>query len=81
MSVLAWHWSADGMACRYDGRPTDGRHLRGMGALVPASAGLHASVGLLDLAYAPGTTLHRVRLKGEILRGADKLMASERTVL
>lgn len=82
MSVLAWHWS-DGMACRYDGRPiVTGGTLRVEGALVLCQRGLHASVGLLDsLAYAPGTTLHRVRLSGEILRGADKLAASERTVL
>ena len=82
MSVLAWHWS-DGMACRYDGRPiVTGGTLRVEGRASALPAWPPRKRWLLDsLAYAPGTTLHQVRLSGEILRGADKLAASERTVL
>lgn len=82
MSVLAWHWS-DGMVCKYDGRPiVTGGTLRVKGTPVLCQRGLHASVGLLDsLSYAPGTILHRVRLSGTVVRGADKCVASERAVL
>ena len=45
-------------------------------------AGLHASVSPLDaLRYAPGPVVCRVQLGGTIVRGDDKVAATERTVL
>ena len=44
--------------------------------------GLHASVKPLDaLQYAPGPIVCRVEMGGEIIRGADKIVAQTREVL
>ena len=45
-------------------------------------SGLHASVRPIDaLKYAPGPILWRVELGGKIVKGDDKLCATERTYL
>lgn len=83
-SILAWHWS-DGLKCRYDDRPiVPGQTLvyKGEEPIELCLRGLHASTKILDaLAYAPGTTISRVRLSGEIIRGTDKIVATHRTCL
>ena len=83
-TILAWHFTGDTMR---DGRPIppvgewldyDGQR----GALALCEAGLHASDDVLDaLQYAPGHTLHRVELSGEIIRDTDKLCASRRRII
>ena len=83
-TILAWHWS-DGMKCRYDNRPiVPGQTLiySGKEPIALCERGLHASTRILDaLKYAPGRTISRVRLSGEILRGEDKIVATHRTCL
>jgi hypothetical protein len=45
-------------------------------------SGLHASVRLIDaLQYAPGNTICRVELDGEIVEGDDKVVATRRRIL
>ena len=44
--------------------------------------GLHASTKIMDaLTYAPGALICRVELGGKIIKGEDKLVASERTII
>ncbi|MGB2806247.1 MAG: hypothetical protein WBC22_00795, partial [Sedimentisphaerales bacterium] len=44
--------------------------------------GLHASVRIIDaLNYAPGALICRVEVGGRIIKGDDKLVASERTII
>ena len=50
--------------------------------LIMCRSGLHASKRVIDaLAYAPGAYVWRVELGGEIVSGADKMVAMERTAL
>ena len=83
-TILAWHWS-DGPKCRYDDRPiVPGQTLIYEGAepIELCKRGLHASTKILDaLKFAPGTTISRVRLSGEILRGTDKIVATHRETI
>ncbi len=77
----AWHFVGPTLR---DGRPipNDGKLLRHDGELELCVSGLHASERLIDaLRYAPGNTLCRVQLSGEILRDHDKLCAAERTII
>ena len=80
--MLAWHFT-HGDRLR-DGRPVPpkGKTLKHEGPLKLCKSGLHASVRLIDaLTYAPGTTLHRVKCGGKHLKGADKLICRERTIV
>ena len=83
-SILAWHWS-DGLKCQYDARPiVVGETLTydGKEPIKLCNRGLHASLKILDaLGYAPGNTISRVRLSGQIIKGDDKLVATKRTCL
>ena len=83
-TILAWHWS-DGLKCRFDGRPiVPGKALIYEGAepIELCKRGLHASTKILDaLMFAPGTTISRVRLSGEILRGDNKIAATRRETI
>ena len=84
MSALAWHFARADMRLGYeDGRAiVVGETLTHDGDLKLCESGLHASATIYDaLKYAPGPMLCRVRLGGDIIRGDDKLAASERTVL
>ena len=93
-TTLAWHFlPASGCIAQYydeDGNPKPhcgkkievGTKLSLDGELKLCSHGLHASVRLIDaLKYAESSLLCRVELCGEILRGEDKCVASERTVI
>ena len=81
--IKAWHFTS---ATLRDGRPIpeEGKWLVHDGPIVPCESGLHASERLLDaLSFAPGNTLHRVTLRGDVtLHGdpVDKLVASERRI-
>ncbi len=45
-------------------------------------SGLHASIRLIDaLQYAPGPIICRVEMRGDIIHGSDKLVATERKCL
>ena len=81
-TVKAWHFVGDELR---DGRavPADGVWLKHEGAVIPCTAGLHASVDPFDaLQYAPGATLCEVLLRGEIVEHeGDKLAASERMII
>ena len=49
---------------------------------VMCQSGLHGSISILDaLQYAPGPYVWRVELGGEIVKGSDKTVATERTYL
>jgi hypothetical protein len=77
----AWHFVGGTLR---DGSPIppDGETLALEGPIIPCKWGLHASVRLIDaLHHAPGNTLCRVRLGGEIVEREDKVAASERTIL
>jgi hypothetical protein len=79
--MKAWHFVSDTLR---DGRPipADGELLKHEGPLKLCASGLHASKNILDaLHYAPGSTICRVEVCGEIIHGNDKLVASERTIL
>ena len=52
------------------------------GEVILCKSGLHASLSPFEaLYYAPGPILYLVHLSGTIVRGADKVAASERTYL
>ena len=79
--MLAWHFVGETLR---DGRPVpkDDETLAHDGKIKLCSSGLHASKRIIDaLQYAPGSTVCRVRLGGQIIEGGDKLVASERTIL
>ena len=80
-TVKAWHFVGDKLR---DGSlvPEDGAELRHEGPLVMCESGLHASESILDaLKYALGNTLCEVECGGEIIRGDDKLVCSQRTIV
>jgi hypothetical protein len=77
----AWHFVSDTLR---DGRPVpaDGELLKHDGRLELCASGLHASKNILDaLRYAPGHTICRVEVGGEIIHDSDKLVCLERTIL
>jgi hypothetical protein len=79
--MKAWHFVGDTLR---DGRPVpaDGEVLVHKGPLKLCASGLHASKNILDaLQYAPGSIICRVEVGGEIIRGNDKLVCTERTIL
>ena len=81
MTTLAWHFVGDTLR---DGRPVppDGEWLEHDGKLVMCKSGLHASERLIDaLNYAPGSTICRVELDGDMLRDDDKIVAKRRRIL
>jgi hypothetical protein len=89
-SVLAWWFCCpepDGriLLPHGDGREANtGETLTIEPPVVLCERGLHASERAIDaLGYAPGDTLCRVRLSGQIVApaGENKMVASERTVL
>ena len=79
--MKAWHFVNNTLR---DGRPIppDGVKLIHDGDLVMCESGLHASKNILDaLKYAPGNVVCRVEVGGKIIKGDDKLVCSERTIL
>lgn len=79
--IRAWHFVGNALR---DGRPVpaDGVWLKHDGPLVMCTYGLHASVEPFDaLKYAPGPILCLVECHGQIIRGLDKLVCSERRIL
>ena len=80
--IEAWHFCADTLR---DGRPIppDGEWLVHDGDVIPCKSGLHASIRLIDaLEYAPGSTLCRVILRGDIQHhGNDKIVGRERQIV
>ena len=77
----AWHFVGETLR---DGRPipADGEWLIHGEELIMCEKGLHASQSILDAStYAPGTTICRVRLAGEIVEGNDKMVAAKRKIL
>ena len=82
--IKAWYFSRENKKLRY----SDNRIIRtGITHKVKCEpilceAGLHGSRKILDaLSYAPGAYVWRVELSGEIIRGADKIAATERKYL
>lgn len=79
--TLAWHFVSDTLR---DGSPVppDGEKLVYGGKIELCIAGFHASKQIMDaLGYAPGNTICRVKIGGEIIHGHGKLVASERTII
>jgi len=79
--ILAWHFVGDKLR---DGSaiPADGEWLKVSTPLSLCNHGLHASLNPFDaLQYAPGATLCRVALRGEIVHSDDKLCSSERMII
>ena len=79
--VTAYHFV--GKTLR-DGRPVppDGEWLVHDGPLRMCQSGLHASIHPFDaLTYAPGVTICKVALAGEIIYGEDKAVASQRMII
>ena len=80
--IEAWHFCAHTLR---DGRPIppDGEWLVHDGDVIPCKSGLHASIRLIDaLEYAPGSTLCRVILRGDIQHhGNDKIVGRERQIV
>ena len=82
--MKAWHFvNADKRLGYGDNRIVKvGRTHKVSGPVELCSHGLHASVRVLDaLGYAQSPILTRVELGGEIIKGKDKVVASERTVI
>lgn len=78
------YWFSDGDKLQYgDARvPAVGVTHRHEGPIALCSAGLHASVDVLDaLRYAPASTLWLVECGGEIVKGDDKIVCTERTYI
>ena len=81
METLAWHFVGNTLR---DGLPipADGEKLLHTGPLIICKSGLHWSERLIDaLQYAPGSTLCRVAVSGEIIRDNDKGASTGRTIL
>jgi hypothetical protein len=79
--IQAWHF-VDGKLRDGSPIPKDGEVLKYAGKLEMCRSGLHASIEPFDaLQYAPGATLCLVECGGEIIRGDDKLVCSERTII
>ena len=79
--MKAWHFVGDTLR---DGRPipADGEWLEHEGEAIMCVRGLHASRCVLDaLRYAPGNTLSRVVLGGDIQKGDDKVVVTRRKIL
>ena len=79
--MKAWHFVDEKLR---DGRPVppDGTWLKHDGELVMCESGLHASKRLIDaLKYAPGNTICRVKVGGDIVEDDDKLVASKRKIM
>ncbi|HED4877355.1 TPA: hypothetical protein R4K21_003174, partial [Stenotrophomonas maltophilia] len=79
--LTAFHFVADTLR---DGRPVpaDGELLIHDGEVELCAQGLHASIDPYDaLTYAPGNVLCLVELSGTIVRGYDKVAASERRII
>jgi hypothetical protein len=82
--MTGWHFTNGTLR---DGKPVPpaGEWLRHDGPIEPCVSGLHASPRVLDaLAFAPGATLHRVELRGDVTPHGDpvdKFVARERRVL
>ena len=79
--MIAWHFVGDKLR---DGRPIppDGEWLEHDGELVMCESGLHASKRITDsLKYAPGTTICRVEVHGDIIHDDDKVVAGRRKIL
>jgi len=86
MAIKAWHFAASDRKLGYgDGRLiVKGRTLKytGKEPIELCKRGLHGSERILDaLYYAPGEIICRVELSGDIIRGTDKIVATERTCL
>ena len=82
--MKAWHFVRDDKRLGYgDNRIVKvGRTHKVKGEPVLCNHGLHASVRLIDaLGYADSSILTRVELGGTIIKGYDKVVATERTVL
>lgn len=82
--MKAWHWTKEDRTLGYnDGRVVVvGEKLVHTGDIELCRSGLHASKRILDaLQYAPGPYIWRVELSGGVVRGGDKLVATERTAL
>ena len=79
--MKAWHFVGDTLR---DGSPVprDGVWLKYKGPLVMCETGLHASLDAFDaLQYAPGNVLCRVEVGGEIIKGDDKMVCSQRKII
>ena len=78
----AWHFLQADKRLRYDGRRVRvGQTLKAKGEIVLCENGMHASTRLIDaLKYAPGPIICRVDVRGEIVRGDNKIAGRERTV-
>ena len=80
-TITAWHFTGDKLR---DGRalPPIGEWLTHEGKIELCASGFHASECAFDaLSFAPGPIVHRVELRGDIIRGDDKLVARERRIL
>lgn len=79
--TLAWHFVGNTLR---DGRPVppDGEWLVHDGPVECCAAGLHASIDPFDaLTYAPGSTLCRVIVRGDVQAQHDKIVGRERVIL
>jgi hypothetical protein len=82
--MKAWHFLPADRRLRWgDGRRVRRGHVAKVdGPVVLCDHGLHASTNILDaLCYAPGPILCRVDVRGDIVRGDDKLAGTERECL
>ena len=82
--MKAWHFLCEDRRTQHTGELVEaGTVLRASAKPLRLCAyGLHASEKALDaLHFAPGPVVCRVELSGDILRGTDKVCASERKVL
>src|SRR5271166_2007818 len=79
--ILAWHFVGDKLR-NGDLIPLDGVTLRFSGRLRMCESGFHASRRIIDALHsAPGDTVCRVLIGGDIIEEPDKLVASERSIL
>jgi hypothetical protein len=81
--MKAWHFLRNDGKLKDGTLPPDaGKTLICNNPLKMCESGLHASIRPIDaLKYAPGNIVCRVEMGGQIIRGDDKLVASERTIL
>ena len=83
-AIEAWHFLTNDLKFRYgDGNvAVPGFVYSVVGEIELCAWGLHGSISARDaLGYAPGNMIGRVLLYGDVIEGADKVVASKREYL
>jgi hypothetical protein len=81
-NIYAWHFIKEDGTAHGGYVPPSDKQEKFSGEIQLCNSGLHASERIIDaLQYANGSILRRVVCSGEVVRGADKLVCTQRKEL